>query len=430
MQLNYLRHRGRAHESAQRVDIAPERTPERAALFSAAALAVAALLLAGCQSQRAAVSMPAPEVEVTPVVVRDVPITKEWVGTLDGRVNAEIRAQVSGYLMKQNYTEGSLVHKGQLLFEIDARPFQAALNLAKGSLAQAEGNLQQAHANLAQNRARLGKANLDVQRYTPLAKTKAISQEELDNAVQSQLEASAAVKSAEAAIESAKAAIMSAKAAVENAQLNLSFTKIVAPINGIAGLAKAQVGNLISPSGGELTTVSTVDPIKAYFTVSEQEYLDHDSPLQSATRGAGGKLELVLADGSVYKHKGTFYMADRQVDVGTGTLRVAALFPNPGNFLRPGQYGQLRAVLYTRKNATLVPERAVTELQGTYQVAVVTGDNITHIRRVKLGERIDGLWLVLDGVAAGENVIVEGVQKVRDGVPVHAIPYKPKAGAR
>jgi RND family efflux transporter MFP subunit len=410
--------------------MAPNPKGVGAGLIAITALAVSALILSGCQQQRAAMAMPAPEVEVAPVTVQDVPITKEWVGTLDGRVNAQIRAQVSGYLMKQNYTEGSFVQKGQLLFEIDPRPFQAALNLAKGSLAQAEGNLQQAHANLAQNKARLGKANLDVQRYTPLAKTKAISQEELDNAVQSQLEASAAVKSTEAAIESAKAAIQSAKAAVENAELNLSFTKIVAPINGIAGLAKAQVGDLMSPGGGELTTVSTVDPIKAYFTVSEQEYLDHDSPLQSATRGAGGKLELVLADGSVYKQKGTFYMADRQVDVGTGTMRVAALFPNPGNFLRPGQYGRLRAVLYTRKNATLVPERAVTELQGTYQVAVVNGDNVAHIRKVKLGERTGGLWLVTEGVAAGDNVIVEGIQKVREGVPVHAVPYTQKAGAR
>ena len=375
-------------------------------------------------------TMPAPEVEIETVVVQDVPITKEWVGTLDGRVNAQIRAQVSGYLMKQNYTEGSVVHTGQLLFEIDPRPFQAALNVAKGSLAQAEGNLQQAHANLAMNKARLGKANLDVKRYTPLAKTKAISQEELDNAVQSQLEATAAVESTESAIESAKAAIMSAKAAVDNAELNLSFTKIVAPINGIAGLAKAQVGDLMSPGGGELTTVSTVDPIKAYFTVSEQEYLDHDSPLQSAARGSGSKLELVLADGSVYKQKGTFYMADRQVDIGTGTLRVAALFPNPGNFLRPGQYGRIRAVLSTRKNAVLVPQRAVTELQGTYQVAVVGSDNIARIRKVKLGDRIGGQWVIDEGVAPGESVIVEGIQKVRDGVPVHPKPYTQTAGAR
>ena len=375
-------------------------------------------------------AMPAPEVEVATVLVQDVPITKEWVGTLDGRVNAQIRGQVSGLLMKQNYTEGSFVRTGQLLFEIDPRPFQAAMNLAKGSLAQAEATLQMARANLAQNKARLGKANLDVLRYTPLAKTKAISQEELDNAVQSQLEATAAVESTAAAIESGQAGIVSAKAAVEDAELKLSFTKIIAPIDGIAGLAKAQVGDLISPAGGELTTVSTVDPIKAYFTVSEQEYINRDSPLQSAARGQSGKLELVLADGSVYAHKGTFYMADRQVDVGTGTLRVAALFPNPGNFLRPGQYGQIRAVLDTRKNAILVPQRAVTELQGTYQVAVVGSDNIARIRKVKPGDRIGGLWVIEDGVAPGERVIVEGIQKVRDGVPVQPKPYARKAETR
>lgn len=406
--------------------------PGRSRFLSIASLTILAVtfvFLAGCQQQHAAMTMPAPEVQVAAVVVKDVPITKEWVGSLDGRVNAQIRAQVSGYLMKQNYTEGSFVQKGQLLFEIDPRPFQAALNMAKGSLAQAEGNLQQARANLAQNKARLGKASLDVKRYTPLVKTRAISQEEVDNAIQSQLEATAAVDSSEAGIEAAKAAILSAKANVEDAELKLSFTRIIAPINGISGLAKAQVGDLIAPTGGELTTVSTVDPIKAYFTVSEQEYLNRNSPLQTAAQSSG-KLELVLADGSVYAQKGTFYMADRQVDLGTGTLRIAALFPNPGNFLRPGQYGRIRAVLSTRKNATLVPERAVTELQGTYQVAVVGSDNTARIRKVKLGERIGGLWVVEDGVAAGESVIVEGVQKVRDGVPVHPTPYGAKAGTR
>jgi membrane fusion protein (multidrug efflux system) len=401
-----------------------------AGLLSTAVLAVSAIVLSGCQQQHAAMTMPAPEVEVATVVVRDVPITKEWVGTLDGRVNAQIRAQVSGYLMKQNYTEGSFVHTGQLLFEIDPRTFQTALNVAKGSLSQAEANLQQARANLAQNKARLGKANLDVKRYTPLAKTRAISQEELDNAAQSQLEATAAVESTEAAIESGKAAIVSAKAVVADADLKLSFTKILAPINGIAGLAKAQVGDLISPTSSELTTVSTVDPIKAYFTVSEQEYLNRNSPLQSAARGQSGELELVLADGSVYGHKGTFYMADRQVDIGTGTLRIAALFPNPGNFLRPGQYGRIRAVLETRKNAILIPQRAVTELQGTYQVAVVGSDNKARIRRVKIGDRIGELWVIEEGVAPGESVIVEGIQKVRDGVSVQSKPYTEKAGTR
>lgn len=410
--------------------LAPGGAGQRALFLPTAMLAVSALFLTGCEQQRASMPMPAPEVQIAPVAVQDVPVTKEWIGSLEGRVTAQIRAQVSGYLMKQNYTEGSFVRKGQLMFEIDPRPFQAALNIAQGSLAQAEGNLQQARANLGQNKARLGKADLDVKRYTPLAKTKAISQEELDNAVQSQLEAAAAVRSSEAAIETAKAAIESAKAVVENAQLNLGFTKLIAPIDGIAGLAKAQVGDLISPASGELTTVSTVDPIKAYFTVSEQEYLNRNSPLQGAARGQSGKLELVLADGSVYGHKGTFYMADRQVDVGTGTLRVAALFPNPGNFLRPGQYGRVRAVLSTRKGAILVPQRAVTELQGTYQVVVVGSDNTARVRRVKIGERFGSQWVIEEGLAAGESVIVEGVQKVRDGVPVHPTPYAEKAGTR
>jgi len=430
MQFNHSYRCGQPQKSPWCASVAPGCRKGYSALLFAAALAVSALVLEGCQQQRAVMAMPAPDVEVAPVLVQDVPITKEWVGTLDGRVNAQIRAQVSGYLMKQAYTEGSFVRKGQLLFEIDPRPFQAALNLAKGSLAQAEGNLQQTRANLAQSKARLGKANLDVNRYTPLAKTKAISQEELDNATQSQLEAAAAVQSSEAAIESSKAAIVSAKAAVEDAELKLSFTNIIAPIDGIAGLAKAQVGDLISPAGGELTTVSTVDPIKAYFTVSEQEYMNRNSPLQGASRGRAGDLELVLADGTLYGHKGSFYMADRQVDVGTGTLRVAALFPNPGNFLRPGQYGRVRAVLETRKNAILVPQRAVTELQGTYQVAVVGGNNVVRIRKVRLGDRIGDLWLIEEGLAAGESVVVEGIQKVRDGVTVHPAPYGQKAGAR
>jgi membrane fusion protein (multidrug efflux system) len=423
MQFHHYGRFGQAQESKQ-----PWPQGVASGLLSIAILTVAALFLTGCQQQRAAGTMPAPSVEVEAVTVRDVPITKEWIGTLDGRVNAQIRAQVSGYLMKQAYTEGSFVHQGQLMFEIDPRPFQAALNLAKGSLAQAEGNLRQAHANLAQNKARLGKADLDVKRYTPLAKTKAISQEELDNAVQSQLEATAAVQSTEAAIESAKASIVSAKATVDDAELKLGFTKIVAPINGIAGLAKAQVGDLMSPSGGELTTVSTVDPIKAYFTVSEQEYLDHNSPLQAASRG--GTLEVVLADGSVYGHKGKFFMADRQVDVNTGSLRIAALFPNPGNFLRPGQYGRVRATLGVRKNATLVPQRAVTELQGSYQVAVAGTDHVAHIHKVRPGERIGELWVIEEGLAPGDMVIVEGLQKVREGVPVQARPYSKPAGAR
>ena len=396
--------------------------------IAAVALAVflAALLTSCEQQQRAAVRMTPPVVEVADVVVRDVPIVKEWIGTLDGRVNAGILAQVSGYVMAQAYKEGSFVHKGQLLFQIDPRPFEAALNQARGNQAQAESNVQLARANLAQNEARLGKADLDVKRYAPLVKTRAISQEEMDNALQSQLEARAAVQSTRAAIESAQAAVAAVKAAVYDTEVQLEFTKIKAPIDGIAGIAKVQVGDLASPTSGELTMVSAVDPIKAYFTVSEQEYIAQ----HGGQAGPSAELEIILADGSLYPHKGRLFLEDRQVDVGTGALRMAALFPNPGNFLRPGQYARVRSVVSTQKAATLVPERAVGELQGGYQVAVVNRDNTVSIRNVRVGPRIGGLWVIEEGVAPGERVVVEGLQKVRNGSSVTPQPYPQPAGAK
>jgi len=380
--------------------------------------AVIPLLLTSCRQAEPARPAQGPgqgpvEVEVAAAGARDAPIVKEWVGTLDGYVNAEIRAQVTGYLLRQAYKEGSFVAQGDLLFEIDPRPFQAALNEAQGRLAQAESSVHQAEGALAQNRARLGKAELDVKRYAPLVKTKAISQEEMDNAMQSRLEAQAAVEAAAAAIETAKASVVAAKAAVYDADVKLGFTKIVSPLGGIVGLAAIQVGNLVGPAGPPLTTISTVDPIKAYFTVSEQEYM--------AQQRAGGpekwanNLELVLADGSVYPRKGTFFMADRQVDVGTGALRMAALFPNPGNVLRPGQYGRVRCVMGVRKGAAVVPQRAVIELQGAYQVAVVGDDNKVAIRPVRLADRLGTMWVVEDGLRPGERVVVEGLQKVRNG---------------
>jgi membrane fusion protein (multidrug efflux system) len=378
-----------------------------------------AVSLTNCQSTGPVAAGPPPpvDVEVAQVVARDVPTVKEWIGTLDGRVNAEIRGQVSGLLLRQAYREGSFVRRGELLFEIDARPFEAALNEAKGRLAQVEASVQQAAANLAQSKARLGKAELDVKRYAPLVKTKAISQEEMDNATQSRLEAQAAVESSQAAIDTAKASVAAAKASVVDAEVTLGFTRIASPIDGIAGMARVQVGDLVTPTGAPLTMVSTVDPIKAYFTVGEQEYM--------AQQRAGGpaqwarNLELVLADGSVYAHKGTFFMEDRQVDVGTGALRVAALFPNPGNVLRPGQYGRVRAVVGVRKGAAVVPQRAVTELQGSYQVAVVGDGNKVTIRTVRMGERSGSMWVVEEGLRPGERVIVEGLQKVRSGVVVN-----------
>jgi membrane fusion protein (multidrug efflux system) len=402
--------------------------PERRFRIAALVLAVTlAGLLTSCEQQpRAAVRMAPPVVEVAAVVVRDVPIVKEWIGTLDGRVNAGIRAQVSGYVMAQAYKEGSFVHKGQLLFQIDPRPFEAVLNQARGNQAQAESNVQLARANLAQNEARLGKADLDVKRYAPLVKTRAISQEEMDNALQSQLEARAAVQSTRAAIESAQAAVAAVKAAVYDTEVQLEFTKIKAPIDGIAGIAKVQVGDLASPTSGELTMVSAVDPIKAYFTVSEQEYIAQ----HGGQAGPSAELEIILADGSLYPHKGRLFLEDRQVDVGTGAMRMAALFPNPGNFLRPGQYARVRSVVSTQKAATLVPERAVGELQGGYQVAVVNRDNTVSIRNVRVGPRIGGLWVIEEGVAPGERVVAEGLQKVRNGSSVTPQPYPQAAGAK
>ena len=384
--------------------------------LSAGAVAVS---LTNCQRPGPVAAGPPPpvDVEVAQVTARDVPTVKEWMGTLDGRVNAEIRGQVNGYLMRQAYREGSFVRRGELMFEIDARPFEAALNEAKGRLAQVESGVQQAAANLAQSKARLGKADLDVQRYAPLVKTKALSQEEMDNAVQSRLEAQAAVESSMAAIETAKASVAAAKASVYDAEVKLGFTRIASPIDGIAGMARVQVGDLVTPSGTPLTTVSTVNPIKAYFTIGEQEYM--------VLQRAGGpqqwarNLELVLSDGSVYPQKGTFFMEDRQVDVGTGALRIAALFPNPGNVLRPGQYGRVRAVVGVRKGAAVVAQRAVTELQGSYQVAVVGDGNKVTIRPVRMGERSGSMWVVEEGLRPGERVIVEGLQKVRSGAVVN-----------
>lgn len=420
------------------------RTTSRYKLTVAIAVCLAGgtLLAAGCsKSKPPAQAMTITNVEVVEVEQRDTPVYSEWIGTLDGMVNAEIKTQVSGYLLKQHYIEGSFVRKGQLLFEIDARPFQAALDQTKGKLAEAEGQLAQANgqllqaqAQVAQSEADQGKAQLDVNRYAPLVKEKAVTDQEMDNAVQANLAAKAKVEASRAGVETAKAAIIAAKAAIESAkagvataQLNLSFTKIISPIDGIAGLAQAQVGNLVSPTGPGLTTVSTVDPIKVYFTPSEQEYLSYTrrNPTQSARDEAGKRLELqlVLVDGTTYPQTGKFYVADRQVDPKTGAIRLAGIFPNPGNVLRPGQYGRVRAVTSLKQGALMIPQRAVTELQGRYQVAVVGNDNKVSIRQVKVGERIDALWIIEEGLQAGEKVVAEGTQKVRPDAIVNPKPY-------
>jgi len=412
---------------------------------AAAAASLLPLGLAGCYGPKPAASPapPPPVVEVVQVEQRDVPVYGEWVGTLDGMVNAEIKAQVSGYLLRQHYTEGSFVRKGQLLFEIDPRPLQAALDQARGKLAEAEGQLAQANGQLLQARAQLaqsqadqGKAQMDVNRLTPLAKERAVSEQEMDNAVQSNLAAKAkveasqaGVETANAAITAARAAIASAKAGVATAQLNLSFTRITSPISGIAGLAQAQVGNLVGPGAGNLTTVSTVDPIKAYFTVSEQEYMRYNrrAPGENMrqARNKQLELELLLADGSTFPHKGKFFMADREVDVKTGAIRLAGLFPNPGNILRPGQYGRVRTVTEVKRDALLIPQRAVTELQGSYRVAVVGDGNKVSIRTVKVGERAGSQVAIEEGLQAGERVVAEGTQKVRPDMVVNPKPFTP-----
>jgi RND family efflux transporter MFP subunit len=323
-------------------------------------------------------SAPPPVVEVVQVEQEDVPIYGEWIGTLDGLVNADVRAQVTGYLQTQGYQEGAFVKQGQLLFQIDPRPFQAALDQAQGQLAQAKATLANAVAVQ-------GRTELDVKRYTPLAKEQAASQQDLDNAVQNNLAAIATV-------ETAKAQIKTYEAAVETANINLEFTRLVAPIDGIAGQAQLQVGALVTPGSTPVTSVSTLDPIKVYFTVSEPQYLAWRKRFPTETsRLAADKalrLHLILADGSTYGHEGKFYFADRQVNVGTGAIRIAGLFPNPGNDLRPGGYAKVRAVISIQHGALLVPQRAVSELQGGYQVAVVGGDNKVNVRTVTVGDRV------------------------------------------
>jgi membrane fusion protein, multidrug efflux system len=366
-------------------------------------VATAGLLLCfiGCKGKPPAAAPP-PVVEVATVTQADVPIYHEWIGILDGLVNAQIRAQVTGYLLKQNYREGDPIKKGDLLFEIDPRPFQAALDQAKGLLAQAE--------------ARLGKTELDVKRYAPLVKDKAISQEEYDDAVQANLEA--------------KAAVVSATAQVEQAQLNLEFTRITSPIDGIASIAKAQIGDLVGPASGELTTVSTVDPIKAYYNVTEQAYINFTKQFSTESDRYGRlrqlEIDLILTDGSVYPLKGQIYAADRQIGPTTGALRVEALFPNPGNSLRPGEFARVRIKLDLKHDSILVPQRAVSELQGSYQVAVVDADNKIHVQPVRVGDRTGNLWMIEEGLHPGQRVVVEGIQKIREGVIVTTTNFAPE----
>jgi membrane fusion protein (multidrug efflux system) len=364
------------------------------------------LIISGCD-KAAPPPPPAPAiVEVTEVIQKDVPIHQEWVGTLDGMVNAVILAQVSGYLIKQNYQEGQMIKKGQLLYEIDPKTFQA--------------NLDGARSNLARQEAILKTARLDLARVERLLPERAVSVRDRDNAVGREA--------------TAEAEVLTAKAAIDSAQLELGFSKIYSPIDGIAGISKAQLGNLVGPgsANAQLTTISQLDPIKAYIPLSEQEYLQFARNKQNEQQQGNQPLELILADGSVYPHPGKFFFADREVNVKTGTIQVAILFPNPGNLLRPGQYAKVRAVVKNKTNAILVPQRAVGEIQGRNMVAVVKPDNTVALKPVKAAETIGNSWVIDEGLQPGEKVIVEGIQKARPGATVDPKPFVEAAatGAR
>jgi len=433
-------------------------------------IGVLALTAGGCGDRsRAAAPAPAPVVKVEPVVERDVPISVEYVGTLVGYINAQIRARVSGHLMSQNYTEGSLVKAGDLLFQVDPRPFQTALDQAEAKLLQAESQLSQAKAQVSASQAQVEQAlakvvqdeaqvkraeadqrrtELDVNRYTPLAERGSVSQQELDNAVQNNLANLAAVAAARASVQNSQASVSQARAALERAQadvktqeaniaaarasladakLNLGYTRVLAPISGVAGFRVANIGDYVGPNDqNPLTTVSQVDPIYAEFPVSEQRALVVFRRWDADPRAPRDiELELILADGGVYPLRGRAVALDRQVDVTTGTVIGRGVFPNPGNILRPGQYAKVRIVVEVRKNALLIPQRAVQDVQGVHQVAVVRPDDTVDVRAVKTDARVGSLWMIANGLKSGERVIVEGGDRVRAGQKVRLAPSTP-----
>jgi RND family efflux transporter MFP subunit len=370
-----------------------------------AALLIFLVFPTACSRKPAQTGPPPPEVLVTTVAPRDVPRILERVATLDGFINANINAQVQGYIVSRDYQEGSLVKKGDLLFQIDPRPFEAALAQAKGTLAKDQANL--------------AKADADQKRALDLFNRKVISDQERDTAV--------------AAAGSNRANVEADEAAVKQAELNLGYTKVTAPIDGIAGFTNNQVGDLVSPTSGPLTTVSQIDPIKAVVTAGEGPFTDfvsrHPDPTERAAYIRSLEFDLILGNGTVFPHKGKFYALDRNLDLKTGSIRYEVTFPNPGNNLRPGQFGKVRFVADTKKNALIVPQEAVSELQGNYQVVVVDQDNKAHIRPVQMGERIGSMWEVTDGLKPGERVVVQGLQKAREGAPVTVKDWTPPADA-
>lgn len=370
----------------------------------AALAAVAAVFYAGCRGREASgPQQRTPVVKVASVIQKDVPVYGEWVGTLQGYLNAQISPQVSGYLIRQDYQEGGLVQKDQVLFEIDPRPFQAVLD--------------QARAQLAGAKAQLAKVTLDVKRDIPEAQARAIPQSQLDNDRHAQL--------------AAKAAVEAGEAAVEQAALNLGYTKVRSLISGIAGITTVQVGNLVGPST-VLTSVSEVNPIKVYFPITGIEYLRIANRVGGAVNLLSQvdpiPLRLILSNGKTYGYKGRILFTDRQVDPQTGTIQVVGAFANPGNILRPGDTCRVRAVTELIKGALLVPQRAVTELQGGYQVAVVGPDNKISIRTVEVGERVGTMWVINQGLEPGQRVVAEGTQVVRNSMVVTPEPYTPSAG--
>jgi RND family efflux transporter MFP subunit len=361
----------------------------------------------GCKKSAGPVAPPPPHVVVAAVIQKDVPVYSEWVGTTEGFVNAQIYPKISGYLLKQNYKDGDHVKPGQLLFQIDDRQYKAALDQALGELAQQQ----------AENK----KNQEDIARYTPLYQQQVVSRQDYDHVKQAALASAAAVQAAQAAVETAK--------------LNYDWCQVTSPIDGIAGIAKAQVGNLVGTTS-LLTTVSQLDPIKVEFPISEREYLHFADRIKQHEETGHSKnepeLQMILADGSVYKYPGHFYVANRQVNVQTGTIKIQGLFPNPESILRPGLYAKVRSPTDTLKGALLVPPAAVLETQGQYQVAVVGADNKVTIRPVTLGKLAQGLRIISSGVSPGEHVITEGLQKVSDGmivVPTLAASESPSPAA-
>jgi len=363
--------------------------------LSGAALA----LLSACSKPATNAALDQPqEVLTMQVLQQDVPVVREWIGSLDGSVNADVRARVSAHLISKDYKEGAVVQKGDLLFEIDPSTYEAALEQAKASLAQAQANQLQ--------------TDQTEKRETELFEKNVESQQNRDNAIQSNAAAKAEVKAQEAAVRQAK--------------LNLQFTKITAPISGVAGIANPGIGDLVGPSDAQpLTTISTVDPIKAYFQISEQDYLKLARRLESArkTGEVAPPVGIILADGSLYPIQGKFATIDREVDQQTGTIRIEALFANPNNMLRPGQFVRVRVTVRDTRGALLVPQRAVNELQASYEVAVVDGANRAEIRPVKVGEKVGSLWVIEDGLKIGDRVVVEGMQRIRDGQMVKPVAW-------